>query len=198
MTVISTTSQRSSSTAGEGHLPGVLQFGSADRVRITRVLGGYGLELCELSAGAEIPGSYWGAPEAGLIGRQLLVRPDTPVHSLLHEAGHFICMDDARRARLHTDAGGTVEEENAVCMLQILIGEQLLELPRARLFADMDAWGYSFRLGSAQAWFEQDAEDARDWLRQAGLLDCDGRVLVCDPCRMAPEPMAPVAAGSRV
>jgi len=25
----------------------------------------------------------------------------------------------------------------------------------------MDAWGYSFRLGTTQRWIEQDAEDAR-------------------------------------
>jgi hypothetical protein len=24
----------------------------------------------------------------------------------------------------------------------------------------LDAWGYTFRLGSARAWFERDAEDA--------------------------------------
>jgi hypothetical protein len=35
---------------------------------------------------------------------------------------------------------------------------------------DMDAWGYTFRLGSARAWFEEDAEDARTWLQQRGLL----------------------------
>jgi hypothetical protein len=34
----------------------------------------------------------------------------------------------------------------------------------------MDAWGYSFRLGSARAWFEQDAEDARAFLEARGLL----------------------------
>ncbi len=28
----------------------------------------------------------------------------------------------------------------------------------------MDAWGYSFRLGSTRAWFEGDAQDARAWL----------------------------------
>ncbi|WPL15887.1 hypothetical protein Thiowin_00816 [Thiorhodovibrio winogradskyi] len=172
-------------------VPEVLRFGGADRALINQVLGDYGLRLRELPADAEIPGSYWGTPEAGLIGQQLLVRPDTPVHSLLHEACHFICMDKDRRARLHTDAGGTVAEENAVCMLQILIGEQLLDLPRARLFADMDAWGYSFRLGSAQAWFEQDAEDARDWLREAGLIERDGRVLVRDLGRSTPEPGHP-------
>ena len=41
---------------------------------------------------------------AGLIGSRLFVRDDTPVHSLLHEGCHYICMDSARRARLDTDA----------------------------------------------------------------------------------------------
>jgi hypothetical protein len=35
----------------------------------------------------------------------------------------------------------------------------------------MDEWGYSFRLGSARAWFEQDAEEARAWLETAGIID---------------------------
>jgi hypothetical protein len=39
------------------------------------------------------------------------------------------------------------------------------------LFADMDAWGYSFRLGNTRDWFGQDAEDARDWLRHHGIID---------------------------
>jgi len=39
-----------------------------------------------------------------------------------------------------------------------------------RVMADMDAWGYTFRLGSARAWFEHDAEDARAWLVARGLL----------------------------
>jgi hypothetical protein len=34
----------------------------------------------------------------------------------------------------------------------------------------MDTWGYTFRLGSAQAWFDNDAEDARAWLCARGLL----------------------------
>jgi len=39
---------------------------------------------------------------------------------------------------------------------------------------DMDTWGYSFRLGSTQRWFESDAEDAQDCLRRYGLVteDC--------------------------
>ena len=70
-----------------------------------------------------------------------------------------------------TDAGGEVSEENAVCYLQILLADELPEMGRARMCADMDAWGYTFRLGSAGAWFERDAEDARKWLWQHGLID---------------------------
>jgi len=40
---------------------------------------------------------------------------------------------------------------------------------------DMDDWGYSFRLGSAAAWFQSDADDARRWLLDRGILDADGR-----------------------
>ena len=39
------------------------------------------------------------------------------------------------------------------------------------MFADMDRWGYSFRLGSSRAWFERDAADAHDWLIRNDLLD---------------------------
>jgi hypothetical protein len=38
----------------------------------------------------------------------------------------------------------------------------------------MDEWGYTFRLGSAAAWFENDAQDARLWLEQQGLIDAAG------------------------
>jgi hypothetical protein len=33
----------------------------------------------------------------------------------------------------------------------------------------MDAWGYSFRLGSTRAWFEHDADEARVFLQARGL-----------------------------
>jgi hypothetical protein len=39
------------------------------------------------------------------------------------------------------------------------------------MFDDMDRWGYSFRLGTARVWFEQDAADARAWLQRRGLID---------------------------
>jgi hypothetical protein len=44
----------------------------------------------------------------------------------------------------------------------------------ARACQDMDEWGYSFRLGSTGAWFEQDAEDARLWLVNEGVINVDG------------------------
>ena len=130
----------------------------------------YGMQLQQVADGEEIPGSFWKDSEAGLIGDTLYIRNDTPVHSALHETCHYICMDDARKQLLHTDAGGDYEEENAVCYLQILLSERIPEMGMARMFSDMDEWGYSFRLGSAQAWFEQDADDARQWLLEKQLL----------------------------
>jgi hypothetical protein len=35
----------------------------------------------------------------------------------------------------------------------------------------MDAWGYTFRLGSAARWFAEDADDARRWLLARGLIE---------------------------
>ncbi len=135
------------------------------------ILERYGLHIEKVADRQSIPGSYWGESEAGLIGNHLFVRNDTPLHSALHEACHYICMDDARRAQLHTDAGGDDPEENAVCYLQGLVADKLPGYDRSHLFADMDAWGYSFRLGSAQAWFEQDAKDARTWLQTHRIID---------------------------
>jgi hypothetical protein len=36
--------------------------------------------------------------------------------------------------------------------------------------ADMDAWGYTFRLGSTRAWFENDAAEARAFLVARELI----------------------------
>lgn len=135
------------------------------------LLRAYAVDLVWVPQDATIPGSYWGEPEAGLIGNTVYVRPDTPAHSLLHEFCHVVCMDAGRRAQLHTDAGGDVLEENAVCYLQILLADRLPGLGRTSLMRDMDVWGYSFRLGSAAAWFSGDAADARDWLLRHRLID---------------------------
>ena len=134
------------------------------------VFAPFGLELVTVAPGADIPGSYWGAPEAGLIGNRLHLRPDTPVHSALHEGSHYVCMDAGRRAQLHTDAGGADVEEHAVCYLQCGLADRVAGYSRERCFADMDAWGYTFILGSARAWFERDSDDAQAWLRERGLM----------------------------
>ena len=138
---------------------------------LTELLACYGLTLERLEPGTPIPGSYWGECEAGLLAARLYARPDTPVHSILHEACHFMCMSPTRRAALDTDAGGDDAEENAVCYLQVLLADALPGVGRERLFEDMDAWGYSFRLGSAREWFDRDAEEARLWLQRHGLTD---------------------------
>ena len=148
----------------------MLRLADIDAADLCALLGTRGLAVEWLAPEANIPGSYWGENEAGLIGDTLYVRLDTPVHSALHEACHWLCMDASRRAGLHTDAGGDDIEECAVCYLQILLADCLPGVGRARLLRDMDAWGYSFRLGSAAAWFETDADDARAWLHNRGLL----------------------------
>ena len=130
----------------------------------------YGLALVRVADGDAIPGSYWGESEAGIIGTTVYARGDTPVHSLLHEAGHLIVLPVERRVQVHTDATDSVAEEDATCYLQILLADALPGVGRERLMQDMDAWGYSFRLGSTRAWFTQDAEDARQWLAARGLL----------------------------
>lgn len=137
-----------------------------------------GLTTVRIDDGKPIPGSFWGDEEAGLIGSAIHLRGDTPVHSAMHEAGHFVCMDSQRRVALHTNAGGTYTEENAVCYWQILACAQLTGMSRRRMCSDMDHWGYTFRLGSAAAWFDQDAEDAHAWLVDAGLVDRDSGALV--------------------
>jgi hypothetical protein len=155
--------------------PVVLRLGAAGdalAVALAGVLAGYGLQLRYVEDA--IPGSYWGDSEAGLKGAELFVRTDTPLHSALHEACHYICADDERRHRLDTDAGGDVLEECAVCCLSILLAPRLPGGSEAQMFADMDAWGYSFRLGSARAWYAQEADDARAWLRARDVIGADG------------------------
>ena len=113
----------------------------------------YGLALAAVPDGEPIPGSYWGDCEAGLVGTTVHARADTPVHSLLHEAGHLLLLSPEQRAAVHTDATDCQREEDATCVLQALLGDALPGVGRERIWADMDAWGYTFRLGSARAFF---------------------------------------------
>jgi hypothetical protein len=154
----------------------MLLLNALDRVALAALLERYGLNLSLVAPNEVIRGSYWGESEAGLKGDRLYARLDTPLHSVLHEASHYICMTPERRAGLDRDAGGDDLEESAVCYLQVLLAGELPGVGRDRVFADMDAWGYSFRLGSSRAWFERDAEDARAWLRQQGVTGDDDRL----------------------
>lgn len=125
-----------------------------------------GLTIERIADGLDIPGSHWGDEEAGLIQYTLYARTDTPVHSVLHESSHWLLMNDARRAQLNTDAKGSAVEEMAVCYLQILLAELLPCMGQERMFLDMDRWGYSFRYGSTERWFKEDADDALAYLTE--------------------------------
>jgi hypothetical protein len=155
----------------------MLTLADIDSEAVAALLARYGLALVRVRDGEPIPGSYWGESEAGLIGATVYARGDTPVHSLLHEACHLIALPPERRVQVHTDATDSVDEENAVCVLQSLLGDALPGVGADRVLADMDAWGYTFRLGSAKAYVEQDADDAWAWLARAGLVDATTRRL---------------------
>ena len=64
----------------------VLRVGCLPRSAIDTLLARHGLRFEPVADGLPIPGSYWGECEAGIIGNTVHARPDTPVHSLLHEA----------------------------------------------------------------------------------------------------------------
>ena len=152
----------------------MLTVGDIPRASIRALLQRFGLTLMVESLEKPITGSFWGDSEAGIVAKAVYVRSDTPIHSLLHETCHTICMDENRRSGLDRDAGGDDLEEAAVCYLQILLADEIDDLGRERLMRDMDEWGYSFRLGKTKLWFEKDAEDAAHWLQQKGLIDSAG------------------------
>jgi len=153
----------------------VIRVADLDLIPIENLLNRYQLKLKVQKDSETIKGSYWGDSEAGLLNDILYVRNDTPIHSLLHEACHYVCMDQIRRDNLDTNAEGDYAEENAVCYLQILLADKLHEFSSDKMMQDMDSWGYTFRLGSAKAWFNNDAEDALEWLQHKGLLDSNNQ-----------------------
>ena len=101
------------------------------------LLSRFGLALERVADAAAIPGSYWGEPEAGIVGSTVYARADTPVHSLLHEAAHLIVLPPERRAVVHTDATDSIEEEDAVLVLQALLADAL---PGAAAPASWPTW----------------------------------------------------------
>jgi len=150
----------------EGQSESVLTASAIDIALLSKLYSIHGLTLENVEPGQDIPGSHWGEREAGLIKHTLYYRADTPVHSILHEAGHWLLMDDTRRIALHTDALGSQAEEDAVCYLQVLMADLIPDMGRERMFTDMDNWGYSFMVGSSRAWFLEDASDAKATLLQ--------------------------------
>lgn len=158
------------------HQPQVSRYSDCDQAGLNALLKRYDLTVKVVGYGEPIPGSYWGDEEAGLIGSVLYLRPDTPVHSILHEACHYICMDPDRRKNLDTNAEGDYDEENAVCYLQITLADHMNDMDKQKMCDDMDSWGYTFRLGSAQRWYQDDAQDAREWLIHYGILGADNQV----------------------
>lgn len=164
----------------------MLTLSDIDFDAVAALLARYGLALSRVADGEAIPGSYWGECEAGLIGSTVYARADTPVHSLLHEAAHLIVLPPQRRAAVHTDATDSVEEEDAVCVLQSLLGDALPGVGRERVLADMDEWGYTFRLGSARAYVEHDADTAWRWLHERGLVDATQRSLLLPALPLTP------------
>ena len=156
----------------------VLRLRQIDFAAVASLLGKFGLQLHCVEEDSPIPGSYWGDDEAGIIGTSVYARASTPVHSILHEAGHLIVLPPHKRAEVHTDATDSIEEENGVCVLQALLADALPGVGRSRILADMDTWGYTFRLGSAQAYIEQDAADAWAWLVSRGLADAKHQLVI--------------------
>ena len=154
----------------------MLHVSDVPRRALIGLLQKFGLELVLQEQGETIRGSFWGDSEAGIVGRTVYVRDDTPVHSLLHESCHVICMTEDRRAGLDRDAGGDDLEEAAVCYLQVLLADQVEGVGSDLLMADMDAWGYSFRLGNTLDWFQNDADDAAEFLMNHRLLSKQGEV----------------------
>lgn len=148
----------------------ILRCADIDLQDARALLTEHALELLQIGSGEPMPGCFWGAPEAGIVGNRVFIRADTPVHSLLHESCHLIVLDPGARARVHTDASDCQREEDATCYLQLLLADRISGFGFQRACADMDRWGYTFRLGSARAWFEHDAEDARAFLQTRGLL----------------------------
>jgi len=174
----------------------VLRLCSIDIAAARELLRRYGLTLATIDAGMPIPGSYWGESEAGVIGNVVHARADTPVHSLLHEACHLIVAPREKRARIHTDASDSQAEEDATCYLQIVLADALPGVGCEQVMADMDGWGYTFRLGSSRAWFERDADDARIWLEQRALLpDACAQNAMPLACAFEPQGAHPCNAG---
>ncbi|MBT7276275.1 MAG: hypothetical protein P8O19_04195 [Woeseiaceae bacterium] len=149
---------------------------NCEEKELRHLVSKFDLKLKIIIKSQKIPGSYWGDPEAGLIGKTIFVKNNTPLHSFLHEFSHLICMSEELRLKVIRDAKSDDAEESAVCYLQILLADFLQGIERSVLMQDMDDWGYSFRLGSTEIWFQNDASDSIEWLKREKILDKKGNI----------------------
>ena len=132
----------------------VLQVSDVESDIVDQFLGRYGITLEVVPDAAPITASFWGEPEAGIVGRQVFVRGDPPVHSMLHEACHIICMSAERRDSLYRDAGGNDLEESAVCYLQVVLADSMVGVGRARLMClSCEFWGEYNTISIITGWF---------------------------------------------
>ena len=63
-------------------MPTILRLQDFPLSEIQTLLNRYGLTLQIIPIDATIPGSYWQAEEAGIIGLMVYARLDTPLHSI--------------------------------------------------------------------------------------------------------------------
>ncbi len=140
----------------------VTSLGDIEPAAIERLLTAFGLSLAGVAPGASIPGSYWGDSEAGLVGDRLFARADTPVHSLLHELGHYVCMDPtAARCARHRCGRRRRRGSGRVLPAGVARRRACEASAASAASRDMDTWGYSFREGSARAWLAGDGVPRR-------------------------------------
>ena len=77
---------------------------------IREVLNQFGLVLNCVASSTEIPYSFWGTPKAGRKYNPLFIHFDTHLHSILHEASHYVSMPQIRRSHDSHDASGGILE----------------------------------------------------------------------------------------
>jgi len=65
----------------------VLTLEQIDVEFVELMLRSYGLDLVRVDENAPIPGTYWGEPEAGLIGNAIYARGDTPGEGAASDGG---------------------------------------------------------------------------------------------------------------
>ncbi len=152
----------------------MVYYENLDPKSVKDLLNYYGIVVSCYDSSTDIPHSFWGNPEAGRLGEQLYIRGDTPIHSILHEACHYVCMPAKQRSNGLADAKGSAMEENATCYLQIILADHISGYSQTQILQDMDDWGYSFRLGSAYKWFTEDAQETQEWLINEQLINKQG------------------------